>query len=54
MPDYLDTAPLPAPGTSTVWKYKAIYGLNDEQAGQWSDVASVSVGVNNFQQLTIR
>src|SRR5439155_9826314 len=40
MPDYLDTAPLPAPGTSAVWKYKAIYRLADEQIGQWSDVAS--------------
>ena len=34
---------LVAPGTGTVWKYKAIYRLNDEQVGQWSDVASVSV-----------
>ena len=42
-PDYLDTAPLPAPGTSAVWKYKAIYRLHDEQVGQWSDVASISV-----------
>ena len=43
MPDYLDTAPLPAPGASAVWKYKAIYRLRDEQVGQWSDMASVSV-----------
>lgn len=43
IPDYLDTAPLPAPGTSAVWKYKAIYRLNDEQVGQWSDAATVSV-----------
>ncbi|MBI3417206.1 MAG: hypothetical protein HY043_18095 [Verrucomicrobia bacterium] len=42
-PDYLDTAPLPVPGTSAVWKYKAIYRLHDEQVGQWSDVASISV-----------
>jgi hypothetical protein len=28
---------------SAVWKYKAIYRLNDEQVGQWSDVASISV-----------
>lgn len=40
---YLDTAPLPAPGASAVWKYKAIYRLRDEQVGHWSDVASVSV-----------
>jgi len=42
-PDYLDTAALPAPGASAVWKYKAIYRLHDEQVGQWSDVASLSV-----------
>jgi len=35
--------PLPAPGAGAVWKYKAIYGLRDEQAGQCSDAASVSV-----------
>ncbi|MBI3418178.1 MAG: hypothetical protein HY043_23050 [Verrucomicrobia bacterium] len=43
IPDYLDTAALPAAGTSAVWKYKAIYRLHDEQVGQWSDVISVSV-----------
>ena len=43
IPDYLDTAPLPAAGTSAVWKCKAIYRLNDEQVGQWSDGVSVSV-----------
>ena len=43
IPDYLDTAPLPAPGASAVWKYKAIYRLGDEQVGQWSDVVSIPV-----------
>ncbi len=43
IPDYLDNAPLPAPGTSAVWKYKAIYRLSDERAGEWSDVATISV-----------
>jgi len=43
VPDYLDTAPLPAPGAGAVWKYKAIYRLNDEPVGQSSDVASLSV-----------
>lgn len=43
VPDYRDTAALPAPGASVVWKYKAIYRLNDEPVGQWSDVASISV-----------
>ncbi len=40
VPDYLDTAALPAAGASAVWKYKAIYRLGDEEVGQWSDVAS--------------
>jgi uncharacterized protein YaiE (UPF0345 family) len=43
VPDYLDTAALPASGASAVWKYKAIYRLNDEQVGQWSDVATIGV-----------
>ena len=43
VPDYVDTAALPAAGTSAVWKYKAMYRLNDEQVGEWSDVASISV-----------
>jgi len=33
-PDYDDTAPLPAPGQAAVWKYRAIYRLNDAQVGQ--------------------
>lgn len=32
IPDYLDTAPLPAPGTSAVWKYKAISRLADDRS----------------------
>jgi hypothetical protein len=43
-PDYDDTAPLPAPGAAALWKYRAIYRLNDAQVGQWSDVISVTVG----------
>ena len=42
-PDYPDTAPLPAPGQSVLWRYKALYRLNDEAVGQWSDVASIAV-----------
>jgi len=42
VPDYVDTAALPA--TAATWKYKAIYRLNDEQVGQWSAVASIAVG----------
>jgi len=33
----------PAPGISAVWKYKAVYRLNDQQVGQWSDVATIGV-----------
>jgi len=43
IPDYTDTAPMPPAGQSAVWKYKAIYRLNDERAGQWSDVVSLPV-----------
>ncbi len=42
-PNYTDTTPLPAATASAVWKYKAIYRLNDSQVGQWSDVASITV-----------
>lgn len=41
--EYLSTAALPAAGASAVWKFKAICRFNDEQVGQWSDVASISV-----------
>ena len=43
-PNTTDPAPLPAPGISATWKYKAIYRLHDEQVGQCSDVISISVG----------
>jgi hypothetical protein len=42
-PDYADNSPLPATGTSAVWKYKAVYRLNDQQVGQWSAVATIGV-----------
>lgn len=42
-PNYTDNAPLPAIGTSAVWKYKAIYHHGDTQVGQWSDVVSITV-----------
>lgn len=41
--DYADNAPLPAAGASAVWKYKGIYRFNDQQVGQWSDVATIGV-----------
>jgi hypothetical protein len=43
-PPTTDNSPLPAPGASAVWKYKAIYRQRDDQVGQWSDVVSVTVG----------
>jgi len=43
IPDYDDTAALPAPGQSAVWKYKAIYRFGDERVGQWSDEVSIVV-----------
>lgn len=43
VPDYTDTAALPAAGASAVWKYKGIYREDDAQVGQWSDVASTTV-----------
>jgi hypothetical protein len=41
VPHYTDTTPITGPG---IWKYRAIYLINDEKVGQWSDVASISVG----------
>jgi hypothetical protein len=43
VPDYTDTAALPASGASAVWKYKGIYREADAQVGQWSDVATTTV-----------
>ncbi|HCI51854.1 MAG: hypothetical protein WCK93_06540 [Nitrosomonadales bacterium] len=34
----------PLPDSISVWQYKAIYRLSDEQVGLWSDVLSVTVG----------
>ena len=43
-PSRTPPTPLPPPGTSVLWKYKAIYRFHDEQVGEWSDVLSVVVG----------
>lgn len=43
VPNYTDTFALPAAGATAIWKYKAIYRLDDTQAGMWSDVVSVTV-----------
>ncbi len=42
-PNYTDTAPLPAVGASAIWKYRCIYRFDDAQAGEWSDVTSITV-----------
>lgn len=41
--DYLDRFPPPASGQTAIWKYKAIYFLNDLEVGQWSDEVEVKV-----------
>ena len=43
IPEYTDTATLPAPGAGAVWKYKAIYLQAEQRVGQWSDVVSIPV-----------
>jgi hypothetical protein len=43
IPDYTDTAPLPAAGQSALWQYKGIYLQADQRVGQWSDVVSIPV-----------
>jgi len=43
IPNYTDTAPMPAAGQSALWKYKGIYIQADQRTGQWSDVVSIPV-----------
>ena len=43
VPHYTDTFTLP-PGTSGVWKYRAIYRIGDERVGMWSDIVTCAVG----------
>lgn len=40
VPHYQDTTPITA---AAVWKYRAMYLLDDQLVGQWSDVASITV-----------
>jgi len=40
---YADKHPLPAVGTSAVWKYKMIYLIKDETIGEWSGDTTVTV-----------
>jgi len=41
VPHYIDTAPITAPAT---WLYRAMYLVNDERVGVWSDIKSITVG----------
>lgn len=41
-PHYVDTTVFPA--TPVTWRYRAIYLMSDHPVGQWSDVASITVG----------
>ncbi len=41
-PGYVDTTPRPT--TPVKWKYRAIYRVNDQQVGLWSDEKSIAVG----------
>lgn len=43
VPNYTDKEPLPAPGQSAVWQYRAIYLQKDERVGVWSDVVRITV-----------
>jgi hypothetical protein len=42
VPHFIDTTAFPAGGA--VWKYRAIYIINDERTGDWGDTASIAVG----------
>ena len=44
-PDFIDNSPMPAQGQSAVWKYRAIYLMNDDKVGVWSDVVVTTVAV---------
>jgi hypothetical protein len=41
-PHYVDTLTL-APGTTALWKYRALYLDGDEPFGQWSDTVQIAV-----------
>jgi hypothetical protein len=41
-PNYTDTTAFPA--TATIWKYRAIFYVNDAPVGLWSNTVSVAVG----------
>ena len=42
-PDFIDNTPLPDNVNMAEWKYKAIYRINDDQVGEFSDPVSTVV-----------
>ena len=42
-PDFIDNSTMPAQGQSAIWNYRAIYLMNDEKVGMWSDIVTVTV-----------
>ena len=42
--EFTDLHALPAPGQTALWKYKAIFRVDNQQVGQFSDEVSVVVG----------
>jgi hypothetical protein len=42
-PTYTDNGTLPALGIAKVWKYRAIYKMDDEVIGDYCDPISVTV-----------
>lgn len=43
VPDFLDIAPLPSPGTCALWRYRAIYRHDGQRVGYWSQVLEIQV-----------
>lgn len=41
-PHYVDTLAL-SPGTTALWKYRALYLDGDQPFGQWSDTVQIAV-----------
>lgn len=44
---YQDNTQLPVTGSASVWKYRAIYHIHDQQIGHWSQV--LEIGVKSVQ-----
>jgi hypothetical protein len=42
-PNFIDPTPLPV-GQSAIWKYQVMYFIKDVKIGDWSDVATITVG----------